>query len=163
MFNRVSRGISYQEAGRFPYIFCHGLLEVESGYKIFARAAAASEKLVFSEASYLQLANSSFSWQSAMFLGTAVLRSMVFAGTSFTDPNLRRWLASVHGNRVGELKARMKNDTQTYEHYWLNRAPKNEAKMRWMESLVRHLGVRLVWMNDFGDFEPYLRRMLGLR
>ena len=75
MFNRVTRGISYQEAARLPYIFCHGLLEVDGGYKIFAETAASTEKLVFSEASYLRLANSAFSWQSAVFLGTAVLRS----------------------------------------------------------------------------------------
>lgn len=162
MFNRVSRGISYQEAARLPYIFCHGLLEIDGGHKVFQKAAASAEKLVFSESSYLRLANSSFSWQSAMFLGTAVLRSMVFVGLSFTDPNLRRWLASVHEERTVELMIKG-NDKPSYEHYWLNRDPKNEIEKRWVESLVRHLGVRLVWIPDYGQIGRYLSRMLSLK
>ncbi|MCP5523264.1 MAG: SIR2 family protein [Verrucomicrobiales bacterium] len=161
LFNRVSRGISPQVAGRRPYIFCHGLLEVDAGFTIFDKVAASAEKLVFSESSYLRLANSSFSWQSAVFLGTAVLRSMVFVGVSFTDPNLRRWLASVHADRVAELKMKG-NRNPTYEHYWLNRDPRNETLKRWTESLVHHLGVRLVWIPEYSQLEDYLRRMLSL-
>jgi hypothetical protein len=161
MFNRVTRGISYQEAARLPYIFCHGLLEVDAGYKIFAETAASTEKLVFSEASYLRLANSAFSWQSAVFLGTAVLRSMVFVGVSFTDPNLRRWLGSVHAERAAELRIKG-NENPSYEHYWLTRDSKDESIKRWTESLVRHLGVRVVWMPKYDQVERYLSRMLSL-
>jgi hypothetical protein len=161
MFNRVSRGISYQEAGRLPYIFCHGVLEIEGGHKMFAKAVASSEKLVFSEGSYLRLANSSFSWQSAMFLGLAVLRSMVFVGLSFTDPNLRRWLSAIHADRASELKIKG-NESPSYEHYWLNRDPGDEIEKRWIESLVRHLGVRLVWIPNYGQVGKYLARMLSI-
>lgn len=161
MFNRVSRGISYQESARLPYVFCHGLLEIDGGHKVFQRSAASAEKLVFSESSYLRLANNSFSWQSAMFLGTAVLHSMVFVGLSFTDPNLRRWLASVHDERAAELRLKG-NENPSYEHYWLNRDPGDEINKRWIESLVRHLGVRLVWMPEYDQVEKYLHRMLSL-
>lgn len=161
MFNRVSRGISYQEAGRLPYIFCHGLLEVDGGSKIFSKSAASTEKLVFSEAEYLQVANTAFSWQASLFVGTAILRSLVFVGLSFTDPNLRRWLAAVHTNRVEELRLKG-NNNPPYEHYWLNKDPKNDAKKRWIESLVRHLGVRLIWIDDWSRVEECLRKMLAI-
>lgn len=158
VFNRVTRGISYQEAPRIPYIFCHGLMEIEGGYKIFAKSASI-EKLVFSESNYLQLANSAFSWQASLFLGTAVLRSLVFVGVSFSDPNLRRWLAWVHMNRVKELELKGR-DTRSWEHFWINRDPNDEAKKLWIESVVRHLGVRLVWIEDWDRIGDYLRRML---
>ncbi len=159
MFNRVTRGISYQEAARIPYIFCHGLLNIEGGFKRFA-ASASAEKLVFSEAAYLQLANNAFSWQAALFIGAAVLRSIVFVGLSFSDPNVRRWLAWIHANRVHELRLRGR-DERSYEHYWIKTDPHNESRKRWLESLVRHLGVRLVWIDGWNRLEEHLSRMLS--
>jgi hypothetical protein len=169
ILNRVTRGISYQEKPRIPYIFCHGLLPIDDGFSMFPTYAS-PEKLVFSEAEYLQLANSAFSWQSSLFLSTAVLRSIVFVGVSFSDPNLRRWLAWVHANRVDEFRVMRKTkrkkppkqEPRPNEHYWLNLDPGNESEREWIESVVHHLGVRLVWMNSWKDVEKYLRKMLNL-
>jgi hypothetical protein len=160
VFDRVTRGISHREAPRIPYIFCHGLIPMHEGFSLFPQMAA-PEKLVFSEGEYLQLANSAFSWQSSLFLGTAVLRSIVFIGLSFSDPNLRRWLAWVHANRASELEIRGK-DPECYEHYWLKEDIADEDQKRWIESSVRHLGVRLVWIESWRKVGTYLERMLSL-
>jgi hypothetical protein len=160
VFDRVTRGISHREAPRIPYIFCHGLIPMDEGFSLFPQMAA-PEKLVFSEGEYLQLANSAFSWQSSLFLGTAVLRSIVFVGLSFSDPNLRRWLAWVHANRTAELETRGKNP-ECYEHYWLKEDIDDEDEKRWIESSVRHLGVRLVWIESWKKVGKYLERMLSL-
>jgi SIR2-like domain len=160
VFDRVTRGISHREEPRIPYIFCHGLIPMDEGFSLFPKMAA-PEKLVFSEGEYLQLANSAFAWQSALFLGTAVLRSIVFIGLSFTDPNLRRWLAWVHANRAAELEIRGK-DPECYEHYWLREDLDDEDEKRWIESCVRHLGVRLVWIKSWSKVGAYLERMLSL-
>ena len=87
---------------------------------------------------------------------------MVFVGVSFTDPNLRRWLGSVHAERAAELKI-MGNENPSYEHYWLTRDPGDESIRRWTESLVRHLGVRVVWMPEYDQVGRYLSRMLSLK
>jgi len=160
VFDRVTRGISHREAPRIPYIFCHGLIPMDEGFSLFPKMAA-PEKLVFSEGEYLQLANSAFSWQSSLFLGTAVLRSIVFVGLSFSDPNLRRWLAWVHANRAAELEIRGK-DPECYEHYWLKEDIAEDDQKRWIESSVRHLGVRLVWIKSWTKVGAYLERMLSL-
>jgi hypothetical protein len=160
VFDRVTRGISHREAPRIPYIFCHGLIPMDEGFSLFPQMAA-PEKLVFSEGEYLQLANSAFSWQSSLFLGTAVLRSIVFVGLSFSDPNLRRWLAWVHANRATELEIRGK-DPECYEHYWLKEDLDDEDEKRWIESSVRHLGVRLVWIESWKKIGAYLQRMLSI-
>lgn len=160
VFDRVTRGISHREAPRIPYIFCHGLIPMDEGFSLFSKMAA-PEKLVFSEGDYLQLANSAFSWQSSLFLGTAVLRSIVFVGLSFSDPNLRRWLAWVHANRAAELELKGKNP-ECYEHYWLKEDLADNNEKRWVESSVRHLGVRLVWIKSWAKVGAYLKRMLSI-
>jgi hypothetical protein len=134
---------------------------MDEGFSLFPKMAA-PEKLVFSEGEYLQLANSAFSWQSALFLGTAVLRSIVFVSLSFSDPNLRRWLAWVHANRTAELEIRGK-ELECYEHYWLKEDIADDDQKRWIESSVRHLGVRLVWIKSWTKVGTYLERMLSLR
>src|SRR6266496_318532 len=160
LLDRVTRGISYREAGRIPFIFCHGLFPLEGGLKLFVKLAS-PEKLVFSEGEYLQLANSSLSWQSSLFIGTAVLRSMVFIGLSFSDQNLRRWLAWIHANKRAEREFREK-EGEIYGHYWIERDSGDEVRKRWIESSVRHLGVRLVWIDKWDRLGEYLERMLSL-
>jgi len=160
ILDRVTRGISHREAGRIPFIFCHGLFPLEGGLKLFVKLAS-PEKLVFSEGEYLQLANNSFSWQSSLFIGTAVLRSMVFVGLSFSDQNLRRWLAWIHANKRAEWELRKKGGAP-YGHYWLQRDPGDDVRKRWVESSVRHLGVRVVWIDSWERLGEYLGRMLSL-
>jgi hypothetical protein len=159
--DRVTQAISYREAGRIPCFFCHGLLQVEGGFSKFNDSVAPAN-IVFSEGDYLQLANNAFSWQSAIFLGTTVLRSLVFVGLSFTDPNLRRWLAWVHASRNREREAKGKATTGT-EHYWITKKPAAPSKQRWLEALVAHLGVRIIWINDWSALGDCLRDSFSLK
>lgn len=169
MLDLVTRGISSRKAGHIPFIFCHGLLPVEGGRDLFNKSTD-EDKRVFSEGEYLQLANSSFSWQSSLFLGTAVLRSMVFVGLSFTDPNLRRWLAWIQKNKIDELKSKKTDKRKSkdehkevYGHYWIKSLEgTTEISCRWYESAVRHLGVRLVWIDSWEQIGKCLYEMLDL-
>ncbi len=167
LLDRVNRGISYRSPDRIPYIFCHGLLPIPDALPRYGRILSA-EKLVFSEGEYLAMANTSFSWASSMFLSHAVLRTMVFIGLSFTDQNLRRWLAWVQENKRAELEhqARIKGLASPlptpYGHYWINRRPKTRREETWIESSVEHLGVRLVWINNWSEIGPCLAGSLGL-
>jgi len=166
LLDRVNVGISYRAAGRIPYIFCHGLLPIPSGSEKFERSLSA-EKLVFSESQYLSLANSSFSWASSMFLSTAVLRTIVFVGLSFTDQNLRRWLAWVQDNKIAEIEQRISAKGPSagktiYGHYWINKRPASREEEGWIESSVEHLGVRLVWIDQWSDLGVCLGGGLGI-
>jgi hypothetical protein len=119
------------------------------------------DKLVFQEAAYLQLANASFSWQAASFLRAAAGNSLVFVGLSLADPNMRRWLSWVHANRLAELNEMGSVASASTVHYWIARKPVDEATERWMESLVSHLGVRLIWVRDYAEIPSTLELMIN--
>jgi len=144
---------------RVPYIFCHGLLPVPGDNR---HTLSSVDKLVFSESAYLQLANSAFSWQSATFLQYATSHSILFVGLSLSDPNIRRWLAWVHGVRVAELTEVGAPLPASTVHYWLARDPGNSNERLWTEALVSHLGIRLIWVRDHADIGVTFRSMLSL-
>ena len=145
-----------------PFYYCHGLLPVPGGKRV-ANEQASVDKLVFSESEYLQLVNSAVSWQSSVFLGTAVTRSLVFVGMSFSDGNLRRWLASTHKVRSDELREMQQWEGDSTFHLWIHKRPSSRAEQEWAESSVSHLGVRLVWLDDWAQLGEALRTMLSLR
>jgi len=159
VLDRVTRGISFRRPGHVPYIFCHGLLPVDGGVPTFAKTVARGN-LVFSEGDYLQLANSAFSWQSALFLGTAVLRWTVFVGVSFSDANLRRWLAWIHASKRRDLQNK-KTRGEAYGHYWIRPQTRDATLNRWIEASVRHLGVRLIWLQDWNELGTCFKAMLA--
>ncbi len=157
--NLITHSTSTRSVQLVPFYMCHGALPVPLTSRRLPRQSV--DKLVFSESSYLQLANSSFSWQSSIFLEAAISRNMVFIGTSMTDPNMRRWLGWAHKNRCDELKQRGVTATSTH-HYWLKVDPKRVDVRQWTESSVAHLGIRMVWMDSWKDIEWTLRKMVGL-
>lgn len=159
MFNKVISSISNQGLGTIPYIFCHGLLPVtDNPYKF----STSIDKLVFLEEEYLHIANNSFSWQSATFLNTCVSQHIVFIGTSLTDPNMRRWLSWTHSNRLDEMKQNGLTIENSTQHYWIRNIPNNTDTMPWIEAAVSHLGIRIIWIKDWGQLGLALKKMLGL-
>jgi hypothetical protein len=154
----VVHATSDRKAGRVPYVFCHGLLPVPGAT---GRTLSSVDKLVFLEAAYLQLANTSFTWQSTSFLRAAAGNSLVFVGVSLTDPNMRRWLSWVHAVRVAELTEIGTPTPTSTVHYWIAKKPAEETTERWTESLVSHLGVRLIWVHDYTDIAPTLNLMIS--
>lgn len=159
VFNIVTHSISARRSGKIPFIFCHGLLPVPDPTGAEHRRDSV-DKLVFSESAYLGLANSAFSWQSSVFLEACSTRSIVFIGVSLSDPNMRRWLSWVHGNRIRELRERHQHHGESSTHFWINRRPGSEGTQRWIESAVAHLGVRLIWIDDWRDAGAALRALL---
>lgn len=171
----ITRSISARRTDRIPYYFCHGLLSVRGG-GVGLLEDGSPEKLVFSESEYLSLANASFSWQASTFISLALSHSMVFIGTSFTDSNIRKWLSWMYENRRheihqrAEIAARRVGSSMTKLgagsstlHYWLNVRPKVPGEQEWTESLVAHLGVRLVWLDDWSEVGPAMSRLTGAK
>lgn len=87
---------------------------------------------------------------------------MVFVGVSLSDANMRRWLTWVHSNRMGELKQLYHNDEDSPFHYWINTIPADPTAKALLESVVQHLGVRIVWIDNWTQLGAALRRMLGM-
>ncbi len=158
--DRVTQALTRRKAKRIPYYHCHGILPIPEGTLKFHKEIGI-DKLVFSEGDYLHLANSSFSWQSSVFLGACSFNSLVFIGVSLADSNIRRWLSWVHKNRVNELLLRGEEADST-SHYWINVEPSDKNEKLWIEASVAHLGVRLVWITDWNETEACLRDMTGI-
>lgn len=156
----ITHGVSDRRANRLAFYFCHGLLPVPDT-KQKKHNSASLDKLVFSETNYLQLANSAFSWQSSVFLDICSSRSVVFIGLSLSDPNMRKWLSWIYANRIQELRSRGSSVKESTSHFWINKKPTSENEVRWIESVVAHLGVRLIWISDWSEVEQALRLLLG--
>ncbi len=158
-FDRIVNGISYKQIDRIPYIHCHGVLPINGAKPRKGRKA--NEKLVFLEESYLQLANSPMSWQAINFIENCMQSKMVFVGVSLSDPNMRRWLSWIHNNKVQELKSNGITYIESTEHFWINKKPKSEVEKIWIEESVAHLGVRLVWIDEWNQVGMALKKMLA--
>ena len=159
VFNKVTSSLSNQGDNRIPYIFCHGLLPVKEDANVFS---CSIDKLVFLEEEYLQLANTSFSWQANAFLSTCLSQHVIFIGTSLTDQNMRRWLSWIHSNRITEMKQHNLNIENSTQHYWIRQIPEDPQQIPWIEAAVAHLGVRLIWLNNWSEASIALEKLLGL-
>ncbi|MCE9554579.1 MAG: SIR2 family protein [Planctomycetes bacterium] len=160
LLDRVTHSVSYRRPNRIPYVYCHGLLPLVG--KAGKLKPQSVDKLVFSEAEYLGLANRNFSWHANVFAEAALFHSMVFVGVSLSDPNMRRWLSWIHENRKSELKTLQKYKGDSTVHFWVTLRAQDDETNSWIESSVSHLGVRLVWINAWAETSATLRRMLGL-
>lgn len=159
VFSKVINSVSNHSTNTIPYVFCHGLLPVYENARIFSTSA---DKLVFLEEEYLHLANNSFSWQSASFLHTCVSQHIVFIGTSLTDPNMRRWLSWTHANRLEEMEQNGLAVRDSTQHYWIRTVPSDREIIPWIEAAVAHLGVRIIWIDNWNQVGLALKKMLGL-
>ncbi len=159
-FDRIVNGITNRHINRIPYIHCHGVLPI-NGAKM-RKGHNANDKLVFLEESYLQLANSPMSWQAINFIENCMQSKMVFVGVSLSDANMRRWLGWIHSNKMEEFRVNGFDCRDATEHFWINRKPKTDVEKIWMEESVAHLGVRLVWIDEWNQVGEALKKMLGL-
>jgi hypothetical protein len=149
---------SSRRQGRVPYYFCHGYLRVP-GARGTRTDAIAAEHLVFSEASYLRLANFSYSWQASVFISATSATPTVFVGLSLTDRNVRTWLAWTHSERTSELRA-LGRVSPSSRHYWIRRRTGDRSLDRWVEASVAHFGIRLVWVDSWNEAGVALRGMV---
>jgi hypothetical protein len=163
--DRIEGSTSWAKKGRIPYYFCHGFLPIvltRSEAPWGEPSAAIESKMVFSESDYLSLANMVLSWQSSVFIRSAMSDRTVFVGLSLTDPNMRRWLAWLYSQRLHEIQARNPRVRDSTQHLWINRTSGSPQTDRWTEALVSNLGVRLVWIDQWRDTAAILREMLAL-
>jgi SIR2-like protein len=160
ILDRVTHSVSHRQPDRIPYIYCHGLLPLVGGTGKLSPQSV--DKLVFSEAEYLALANRNFSWQANVFTEAALFHSILFVGVSLTDPNMRRWLSWIHNNRTAELKTQHGYQGDSTVHFWINRRTASLETDSWIESTVAHLGVRVVWVTNWNEIPSVMKRMLGI-
>lgn len=159
-FDRIVSGISPKGVNRIPYIHCHGYIPIAS--KQGKKVRESNARLVFSEDSYLRLANSALSWQAINFIEHCMQTKMIFIGVSLTDSNMRRWLSWIHSNKLEEFKNNGIKYKDATEHFWINKIPKTLAEKKWIEESVAHLGVRLVWIDEWNQTGDILTKMLGI-
>jgi hypothetical protein len=159
-FDRILNGITPRRTDRIPYIHCHGALPIIDTEP--KRGKQANAKLVFSEESYLNLATSPLSWQSINFIENCMNSKMVFVGVSLSDPNMRRWLGWIHKNKLEDLKNNGIKVNEASENFWINKKPATEVEKTWIEESVAHLGVRLVWIDEWNQVGEVLNKMLGI-
>ncbi len=163
-FDLITHSISNRSSERIPYILCHGILPVSDNNKTEKRRLGGVSKLVFAETAYLQLANNSFSWQSSSFLDVCAKRRVVFVGVSLSDPNMRRWLSWLHDNKIQELtRISSKPPKESTNHFWINKKPVDPSEARWIEASVSHLGVRLIWLDEWSDLGKTMQMMIGIK
>ncbi|SCX09323.1 SIR2-like domain-containing protein [Lachnospiraceae bacterium YSD2013] len=159
-FDRIVNGLNVSHSSRIPYVHCHGILPI-NGTKI-KKGYKADTKLVFTEERYLKIANSPMSWQALQFIENCMNSKMVFVGVSLTDANMRRWLGWIHGNKMDEFAENGIHCKDSTEHFWIRKRPGTDLEKKWIEESVAHLGVRLVWIDDYNQIGEVLKKMLGL-
>ncbi len=155
-FDYIIEPISYHEKNRIPYYFCHGVMPVPGTWNKARNMFNADDRLVFLENEYLQLANSSYSWQSSAFINTLTTHIVYFVGLSFVDPNIRRWLAWIQQERQSTLFKKNAKSVISTSHYWIELKPASNIQMRMIEASVSHLGIRMIWIDDWSEVSEVL-------
>ena len=102
------------------------------------------------------------SWQAINFIENCMQSKMVFVGVSLSDANMRRWLGWIHSNKTEEFRINGFDCKDATEHFGINKKPKTYVEKTGMEESVAHLGVRLVWIDDWNQVGEVLEKMLGL-
>jgi len=139
---------------RIPFYFCHGLIPMPG---VKQRWMNASDKLVFLENEYLQLANNAFSWQAISFYNILSTNTVFFIGLSFRDANIRRWLSWLHKARIDAI-VQYGGTSESTAHYWIEKTPDSPYLKKWYEASVAHLGIRLIWIDEWKDIIYVIRR-----
>ena len=159
-FKPLVNSLNGFETGITYVVHCHGVIpHNESKVRIGNKA---NDKLVFSESSYLQLANTSSSFQANHFISACMNSSIIFVGVSLTDSNMRKWLSWVHQMKLNDLIQNVGEiEENCTEHYWIN-TMRSSIEMKWIEESVAHLGVRLIWINSWDEVGIALEKILGI-
>lgn len=159
-FDKITRSTSSRRRDRIPFLFCHGLLRAPGSTSTHVDHDSV-DKLVFSEGQYLALGNELVSWQAASFVAACLTRRIVFVGVSLTDSNMRAWLFRSFQTRTRELKTiNGRYYGGSTPHFWLNKQTHTSRERQWIEASVAQLGVRLVWLRDWAEAGPALRKLL---
>ncbi len=119
----------------------------------------ATNKIVLSEDDYHDLYHSPYAWANMIQLTLLLNYTALFIGCSLLDPNVRRLLG---------ISAKMR---PTHNHYAFVRDPYNRKDATWFEmeyatafrsvqeQILRGLGVRPVWFNEYSEIASALKTL----
>lgn len=90
------------------------------------------------------------------FLQYFIYKYRIFVGLSFKDANVRRWLSWLHKARTDAID-KYGGTTESTAHYWIEKKPESDYLKKWYEASVAHLGIRLIWIDDWKDTANVIR------
>jgi hypothetical protein len=108
-----------------------------------------SECVVFSERDYNEHHTDASHWANVVQLNQFMGSSCLFVGVSLTDPSLRRLLD--HVQRSGKEP----------RHFAVMRSQRSNPIDYFIERDALSLGVRILWVREYADFAPSLRRCVA--
>jgi len=118
-----------------------------------------TQELVFSEDAYHNHFTDPFSWSNLVQLSKLSQNTCLLIGLSMTDPNLRRLLDV----------SRRKNPIKALTHTIIKKTPTFTGKTDTIDDLARlleeqdanALGLNVIWVDDFHEIPPLLRKIAG--
>lgn len=145
-----------------PIYYLHGCMTPKPARRKRRIPHDSRDNLIATEASYIQMAESTASWSQISFLHHAQVNKLVIVGHSMADPNIRTWLAwsAERGNQQATRRAG--TSIQALPHVWLTKVPNDSEVSRLMEYSLVHLGVRIGWLEEWREIEAALRNLLAL-
>lgn len=146
-----------------PYYHLHGSLFPNPKKKMQFERKESLNKLVFDEDAYLNLSGSVYSWAQTTFLYHAQSDDIVFIGLSMSDPNIRKWLAWTHQNKLKELKRVEGKDIKTLNHVWITTRPKSKDQEMIIANSMYHLGVKTAYIDDWSELQNGLANIIGIK
>lgn len=162
-FVRTLRGIDGLPTGATPIFHCHGAVAPSpSGRLKKAKRRDSREHLVFTEADYLSIAGNVATWAQSLFLFHAQSSRLLIVGHSLSDPNIRKWLAWSLSSSLEEMAAVSSAKEFTARHIWVARRPKDAAQRYIQEVSLLHLGVRVCWIDYWGQIGGVFDNLLAL-
>jgi SIR2-like protein len=145
-----------------PIIHIHGCVMPRTIRRRFRGPHDTRESVVGPEMSYSRLAGSAGGWAQTTFMNYAYSDAVVLIGQSLADPNMRRWLAWSASVRAAESSRRAKRTIEVLPHFWFKRRSKDARERVFFENSVTHLGVRVVWLDSWGQTADVMRNLLAI-
>ena len=93
-------------------------------------------------------------------MNTLLTSTVFFVGLSFMDPNIRRWLSWIHKCKVEAIQRFSPQTMESTSHYWVEKYVEDENTRVWLEASVAHLGIRVIWVKEYGDIIDVLRKSI---
>jgi hypothetical protein len=164
-FVKSFRGVETSSRDVVPIHHCHGA--ISPTIKGSKKSNDSRQNLVFRESEYLEIAGNASTWAQTLCLYHAQNSKFLIIGHSLSDPNIRKWLAWSHQNHIKELTQILPNHKASTiavspRHIWINVKPSDPKQQELMEISLLHIGVRICWVNSWGDVQSTMRNLLAL-